>query len=103
MQFLNLYFGGRCTAVVDHVAHDHALIPVAEFVDVLPHSVNSYHNHGIDEQELAPGFVVLARDSDGNVEAFQHKTEQIAGIMWHPEREQPIRDVDVELLRRFLL
>ena len=46
--------------------------------------VNSYHSQYIER--LADGFVTVAKDLDGNSEAFKHETLPIYGMIWHPER-----------------
>jgi putative glutamine amidotransferase len=48
------------------------------------YTVNSYHSQSI--KTLGPDFVATARDNTGVVEAFQHVTRPIYGIVWHPER-----------------
>lgn len=47
--------------------------------------VNSFHNYGT--RESVPDLQVMARSSDGVVEAVMHLDHLIMGIMWHPERE----------------
>ena len=49
------------------------------------HMVNSYHTQSI--QTLGQDFVSIARDNTGGIEAFQHNTRPIYGIVWHPERQ----------------
>ena len=78
MQFILDYFGQTLDNVPGHVAIRHVLDNGRE--------VNSYHNQActeIDSDELA----VLARTSDGVIEAMRHKTLPILCTMWHPERE----------------
>lgn len=66
-------------------------------------SVNSYHNYAPFGD--APGWRVLARSSDGMMEAAVKEEDESEGrrmgIMWHPEREEPIERGDVELFREF--
>lgn len=49
-------------------------------------TVNSYHNTGIFEQNLAPELKVTATSADGLVEAFTHTKFPLTAIQWHPER-----------------
>ncbi|MEK6609010.1 MAG: gamma-glutamyl-gamma-aminobutyrate hydrolase family protein [Myxococcota bacterium] len=46
---------------------------------------------------------VAARSDDaaGTIEAIEHAIDPLLGILWHPEREAPVRAVDADLFRRF--
>lgn len=46
--------------------------------------VNSYHSQSI--AQLGPYMKVTARDTDDNIEAFEHTQLPIYGMVWHPER-----------------
>jgi putative glutamine amidotransferase len=48
------------------------------------HVVNSFHSQYIES--MNPDMIVIATDEEDHVEAFQHKTDPIYGIVWHPER-----------------
>jgi putative glutamine amidotransferase len=76
---INDIAGGVNGTCVGHAGTEH---PVT--VDGEIHMVNSYHTQSI--QTLGEDFVSIARDNDGAIEAFQHKTRPIYGIVWHPER-----------------
>ena len=40
-----------------------------------------------------PGHIeTLAVSEDGCIEAFKHKTKNIVGLMWHPERDEPFEN-----------
>lgn len=47
--------------------------------------VNSYHNYGIkgENEEIR----IVASDSQGHIEAFEHKSLPVFCQMWHPERQ----------------
>ena len=45
----------------------------------------------------------MARDEEGNIEAFYREDIPLLGIMWHPEREKHFSEIDIQLLDRFLL
>ena len=46
--------------------------------------VNSFHHQAIDK--VADDFIVVARASDGIVEAIEHKTYKfLVAVQWHPE------------------
>lgn len=97
MQLLNVLLGGCCTRLAGHVGGRHML----KFYNsgrMVERSVNSYHNFGISEKGLATDLLCLASDNDGMVEAFKHRTENIFGIMWHPERNDPFDEEDVNMV-----
>jgi len=50
------------------------------------YTVNSYHSQNI--AVLGPNMTATAHDAAGNIEAFQHNTLSIYGVVWHPERMQ---------------
>jgi putative glutamine amidotransferase len=35
------------------------------------------------------------------VEAVRHRDAAVAGLMWHPEREEPFAGVDIAVFRDF--
>ena len=98
MQFINLFFGGSLIMNIKrHVAVTHnILIDEDEIV------VNSYHNHGINEECLSPQFEVFAIAEDGIIEGIRHKTLPIAGIQWHPERVGSDVEYDKMLIETFV-
>ena len=61
--------------------------------------VNSYHNYGVSKEP--DEFSVIARCGDGTVEAFEHRSRRIMGIMWHPERNGPFCGSDLTLFSTF--
>lgn len=100
MQLINFKLGGRLTPITGHVGERHSL---AQEGDVqIPEVVNSYHNWAIPRDGLAAELTPLAFDSEGNVEAFECAEKNLLGIMWHPEREQPFKTLDVNLFKRYL-
>lgn len=59
--------------------------------------VNTHHSQSI--ATLGPNMIPTAVDLDGNIEAFEHETKPIYGIVWHPERMmQPILPTSVSRL-----
>lgn len=112
LELLNVYFGGSISPVADHVATDHEVVFDSPAVDVdldsalgrfgptdnggvtvdpMPDrlAVNSYHDYGIHEDEVAEPLDIVATATDGTVECLVHESESILGIMWHPERPSP--------------
>ena len=63
--------------------------------------VNSYHRQACLKVQN-PDLEVLAMSRDGVVKAIRHTKYPILGTMWHPERESPFADEDIQMLR-FLL
>ncbi|MCU0286580.1 MAG: gamma-glutamyl-gamma-aminobutyrate hydrolase family protein [Acidobacteria bacterium] len=115
MQFINIFFGGTIILDMDntmpgaiqHVAHDHDVkITNPEFQEILgcnSLAVNSFHNHGITTDALAPGLLEFALCSeDGSVEGIFHPTLPVIGIQWHPERRQATIDNEFKFLKTFL-
>jgi putative glutamine amidotransferase len=81
---INDIAGGFNGIVDGHEGTQHAVT-----VDGKMRMVNSYHSQLIET--LGPDFIATAHDEAGTIEAFQHVTRPIYGIVWHPERmDHPI-------------
>lgn len=93
MQSILDYFGYDLVPVSNHVAVVHNLYGEYEGMQV-----NSYHNQGI--KEVKEPFQVLAYTEDGVIEAIQSTEYKIIGTMWHPEREQPFSQKDIERVKK---
>jgi putative glutamine amidotransferase len=102
MQIINHFFGGQLTPVSNHAGTRHTLNIDNAYKDILLTDVNSYHNWGIKEDQLASKLTAIARDEQNNIEAFYHQQYRISGIMWHPERENVLSHEDALLIERFL-
>ncbi len=90
MQSVLDYFGNDLTQVTGHVAVHHVVSGVnGEF------EVNSYHGQGCVELK-SDCLEVLLQTEDGVIEKIRHKDYPIVCTMWHPEREEPFRDMDKE-------
>jgi putative glutamine amidotransferase len=96
MQYILDYFGVGLVNVQGHVAARHEVDYEGSRLEV-----NSYHNQACMDKKAAEdaGFDVLAVSDDGVIEAIRHKSQPIVGTMWHPERENPFRDFDIENVR----
>lgn len=103
MQMINVHLGGQLSPVAGHAGSTHRLLIEPEYANLIPDSVNSFHDWTIGPGQHSPLFTPIARDHAGNIEGFEHKTKSIAGIMWHPERESPFKQQDIHLLKKFLL
>ena len=102
MHIINHYFGGRLVKIRGHVAKDHHITALIKSRP-LPKKVNSFHKWTIPIDGLANSLHAVGVDEAGNVEAFVHKTEKIAGVTWHPEREQDFNIYDIDFLRNIFL
>lgn len=107
LQRIQSYFGGeltRCPAE-NHVGRRHPVrfAPYEGMLEFAPaeHEVNSFHRWGIRIERLAAPLIPFATTTDGWVEGARTRTGRLAGIMWHPERERPVRRRDLAFLRRF--
>jgi len=62
--------------------------------------VNSYHENCASQVDEYTGpLVPFAVDNEGRVEGFRHIEKKLMAVMWHPERENPISDFDVDLIQ----
>jgi len=109
MQLINIYFGGMISPISDgsHVATEHdVLVSEGAFGNTLEASrirVNSFHNQQI--ATLGDGLEAVARADDGKIEALQHESKPIAGVMWHPERsfsDTTAFESNARLIRRLM-
>jgi GMP synthase-like glutamine amidotransferase len=89
---INDLTGGINGRITGHESCFHQVI-----INQQEYTVNSHHVQVIESlgQEMIP----IAVDFDGNIEAFQHQTKPIYGIVWHPERMSfPVLIPDVKEL-----
>jgi N5-(cytidine 5'-diphosphoramidyl)-L-glutamine hydrolase len=84
-------FGVRLVPVEGHVATRHVVNG-----DTGPRTVNSYHRHAAHAVTAPLRTTATCGDV---VEAFEHRDARVAGIMWHPEREDTAAAEDVLLFR----
>lgn len=100
MQMMVAHYGGELVPVTKHAATSHGITVRAQCALPLTNrdAVNSFHNFGVHEDHLGPDLQSAAVAPDGSVEAIAHKSLQLWGIMWHPERP-PYNARDVELLQ----
>ncbi len=95
---LQIFAGGRVQKVCGHVALKHK-ISLTGMVEAEIQEVNSFHNWGVTSDNLVKCFAPLAIANDGIVEAFKHVALPWKGIMWHPERESPFKESDINLIK----
>lgn len=94
-QMLLSFFGVRLIRVQGHVAQRHAIHGLWE-----RSSVNSYHSWAAFEAPKK--WEILARAEDNVLEAARCKEKKVLGLAWHPEREKPFDQEDLQLLYAFL-
>ena len=100
MQMMGVYAGGELIEVDRHVRARHQLQIKSSYVQLLPKSVNSYHNLAL---EYCPDtFQILAKSEDGNIEAMKHKEMPWEGWMWHPERDEQFVKIDQERFKKLI-
>lgn len=106
LQFINYQMGGRLSPVDPgkHVAREHEI----EVLDDqwqryfgITANVNSYHDWGIRKEDLGKGLQPTCSFQD-TVEAYVSADKQIASVMWHPERNEKVREEDLALMKDFL-
>ena len=91
MQMMAHLTGTVLIDVSGHVATRH------EITGEISAEVNSYHNLGF--KSTPEGYDVLASDKTGVIEAIRHLHLPWEGWMWHPEREAPFVDADMNRAR----
>ena len=94
MQAIQHVHGIRLQRGEGHVGRSHEIA-----IDGRTRSVNSYHN--LMAMDSVPELPVWATAKDGAIEAIRHRSERVAGIMWHPERNTPFDPLDIEFFRTF--
>ncbi len=94
MQSVALYFGSSLRKVEGHVAVKH------EVTGEINRTVNSYHTYAVDR--LGGELRAAAWTKQGEIEALQHQTLPVFGMMWHPERMNGFDKDDIKLIREKL-
>ena len=92
MQSVLDYFGCKLETVEGHVAVRHTLH--GEWGSI---TVNSYHNQAC--KEVKKPLQATAKTEDGVIEAAVCSENDIIVTMWHPEREIPFREADIERVK----
>ncbi|MFA5032775.1 MAG: gamma-glutamyl-gamma-aminobutyrate hydrolase family protein [bacterium] len=114
MQFINIFFGGviiyniknMINNTIKHVRNKHQIIITdSKFIKTIGSAnftVNSFHNHGIIRDVVAPDlhpFALCSRDDI--IEGIYHLKYPIIGIQWHPERNGSTCEYDFKLVQTF--
>lgn len=102
MQSILDYFGEELVSVTGHVAVRMNIKGVDdEKLGSFNREVNSYHNQGCVSIRR-PDIEVLAKSDDGVIKAIRLKSHRILGTMWHPERESPFKNDDIQMLKALI-
>lgn len=95
MQVIMDNFGIELIKVDNHVKENHILQYKDNNIQV-----NSFHKYGAIKSNK--NIIVDCMSDDGIFEKIRHKTYNIHGIMWHPERYTIKRDVDIKIFKEIL-
>lgn len=95
MQILGTRSGGVLVPLENHVRVMHKLLCSENFS--FPDKVNSFHNFGF--VDCPPGYIAVARTSDGVIEAIRHSALPWEGWMWHPERAPVFNELDIKKIQ----
>lgn len=93
MQVIQDHFGVALQKVEGHVTSDQVIVKGSQKI-----TVNSYHNYG--SFDTADELEVIAKALDNVIEAVQHRSLPLHGIMWHPERFDPFRKEDIRFFQK---
>lgn len=92
MQVILDYFGCELEQVQGHVAVHHGIAGILGDFEV-----NSFHSQAC--RTIKDPLEIIAQSEDGVIEAVRHKDKRILGTMWHPEREEPFKTLDIQRLQ----
>lgn len=98
MQVIADYFGAELTKITNHVSVRHRLEGNSPWNGRI---VNSFHNMAV--KAATGGLTVGARSEDGVIEVIWVKDQSIYGTMWHPEREKPYMESDIQFIKQIFL
>ena len=87
MQYLSYISGIGLHQVEGHAGTRH------QVYGIINKKVNSFHDFAVDS--CPDNFTVLARSSDGHIEAIRHDSLGWEAWMWHPERESQFDSYDI--------
>jgi len=92
MEMMGVHDGVQLKKVEGHVGVRHKLKIKDASLNLLPSSVNSYHDLAL--KRCPDEYEVLAVAEDDNIEAIKHNVLPWEGWMWHPERETTFNEID---------
>ena len=89
MQSILAYFDCELENIEDHVAVRHQVQGTWGIMEV-----NSYHNQGC--KQIKKPLQIAETAEDGVIEAIECTQYKIMASMWHPERENPYSNSDIQ-------
>ncbi len=95
MQLINHFFGGKIDKIKNHMKIKSKIFVKNNFFKKKELSVMCYHNYGIKNSSKAKILKTIAVDKKKNIEMFEHKNKKIIGVMFHPERENNYKKLDL--------
>lgn len=107
---INIFFGGTITPDVKNAPgfnnHSNETHPIklsetfAKIAGSEKIEVNSYHNQGIQADQVADNLSIIAfHPGDNLVEGLAHSSLPILAIQWHPERNIPHHSFDTDIFK----
>lgn len=113
MQILNVHFGGTLyqdiptqleVAVNHQISHDCQIIPGSPLWDLVGEdsiAVNSHHHQAV--KDVAPGFEVMGKCSDGVIEAIRKPDAKFLwAVQWHPEKIWETESSSAKIFKAFI-
>lgn len=95
MQMIACHYGAQLERIEGHVGVKHEIVRNDSI-----ESVNSFHNWGL--RKAPKIFRVISHAKDGVIEEMKSLNGFIWCTMWHPEREKPFNDIDINRVKKFL-
>jgi len=93
MQLLASYFGAQLVPVNNQIKQSQMINYKGKL-----ENVNSFHRYEIAKLPIC--FDTLATTEDEkHIKAIAHQTEQLTGIMWHPERMIPFSSFNTSIIK----
>ena len=100
MQLIQDHYQTPLQAIPDHVGVKKQLHVVADDPIALIYndlrSVSVFHHFGTYQSQ--PPLITIAKSENDVVMAIRHESLPIHGVMWHPERENSMRNRHIEYL-----
>ena len=95
LQIINKFQGGNISKIKNHLRVRHKLKGINIFNNK---DVNSFHNYHVNSDTIGEELIPLAWTNDQCIEALRHHKHPWLAIMWHPEREIPFKEFDLNLI-----
>lgn len=105
VQFINVFFGGSLSKLTGHSQkiHQISFLPKSSaFFECNSIEAVCYHDFGIDSENISKELNPLALSEGDVIEFLHHPKLPIAGVQWHPERANPKKPEDIELMKAFV-